>query len=84
MNAGSDSQVVQLIAALNAEAAKAAGRPVAIVSATLEWIKPAEGPATTEVTITRSTRTIVFSRADLKVGDVLTVSASAVHRVLDV
>jgi hypothetical protein len=77
--------VTQLLAALNSEAAKASDRPVAIVSATFDWIKPAPdaGEAVTHVTITRSTRTIVFSRGDLKVGDALVISASAVHRVLD-
>lgn len=77
--------VTQLLAALNADAAKASDRPVAIVSATFEWIKPARdaGDAVTHVTITRSTRTIVFSRGDLKIGDTLVVRASAVHRVVE-
>ncbi|MDZ4777442.1 MAG: hypothetical protein SGJ23_11715 [Alphaproteobacteria bacterium] len=75
-----------LLASINAEVARASDRPVVIVSATFEWIKPAPdaGAATTHVTITRSTRTIVFSRGELKVGDTLVLSASAVHRVAEI
>lgn len=83
MAATESERVMSLLAALNDEAARAAGKPVSIVSATFEWIKPApaEGATATHVTITRSTRTIVFSRGELKIGDVLVMAASAVHRV---
>lgn len=80
-----DAHVTPLLAALHKEAAKAAGRPVAIVSATFEWIKPDTnaGAASIEVAITRSTRTIVFSRGELKIDGALVIAASAVHRVLE-
>jgi len=79
------AHVARLLEALNEEAAKGAARPVAIVSATFEWIKPdpGAGEAATHVSITRSTRTIVFSRGELRVGEALIVAASAVHRVLE-
>jgi len=85
MSAAESDHVARLLAALNAEAREAAARPVAIVSATFEWVKPdpGAGAVSTDVTITRSTRTIVFSRGDLKVGDTLVITASAVHRVLE-
>lgn len=85
MSAADSDHVARLLAALHDEAAKAAARAVTVVSATFEWIKddPGAGDITTDVTITRSTRTIVFSRGELRIGDTLVLSASTVHRVLE-
>lgn len=78
--------VSQLIAALSADAARSAGKAVAPVSVTLDWVAaPAEGETTrTQVEITRATRTIVFSKAELRgADDRLLLSGSAVHRVVE-
>ncbi len=78
-------EVVQLLAAIGAEAARMAEKPVAVVSATFDWVAPArEGEAMrAHAEITRATRTIVFSRGDLRGEDGrLLLTASAVHRVI--
>lgn len=77
--------IAQLLDAIGAEAARTAEKPVAIVSATFEW---AHAPAGSDAPvaraeITRATRTIVFSRGELRGADGrLLLSASAVHRVI--
>jgi acyl-coenzyme A thioesterase PaaI-like protein len=79
------AQIAQLMEAIGAEAARTAEKPVAIVSATFDWVAapdPGEAVAA-RAEITRATRTIVFSRGDLRgADDRLLLSASAVHRVI--
>lgn len=85
MSSRETDQVVQLLDAINAEAARTAEKPVALVSVTLDWIKPAPEGATltARAEINRATRTIIFSKGELHAGDALLLSASAVHRVVE-
>ena len=79
------THVARLLDAIGAEAARTAEKPVAIVSATFDWAQEAaDGEAlVARAEITRATRTIVFSRGELRgADDRLLLSASAVHRVI--
>lgn len=79
------AQIAQLLDAIAVEAARTAEKPVAIVSATFDWAHAAANGETivARAEITRATRTIVFSRGELRgVDDRLLLSASAVHRVI--
>lgn len=79
------AHIAQLLDAIAAEATRTAEKPVAIVSATFEWAHAgADGEAiVARAEITRATRTIVFSRGELRgADDRLLLSASAVHRVV--
>jgi acyl-coenzyme A thioesterase PaaI-like protein len=79
------AQIALLMDAIGAEAARTAGKPVAIVSATFDWVtvaSPGEAVAA-RAEITRATRTIIFSRGELRGAENrLLLSASAVHRVI--
>lgn len=79
------AQHLALLAEAIAEAAAAvAKQPVTLVSVTFDCLAPArEGEAvTTHVTITRATRTIVFSSAELRGDDARRIlAATAVHRI---
>ena len=77
-------QIALVVAAIAAEAARIAEQPVTLVSATFDWMAPlnAGEVASTRVNITRATRTLVFSTAQLRgADDRLLLSASAVHRL---
>jgi hypothetical protein len=76
--------LARLANAIAETSAAAAERPAFLVSITVDVIAPArDGEATRPVVeITRATRTLVFSRADLRGEDGrLLLSATAVHRV---
>lgn len=75
--------LVRLLEALSAEAARIAKAPVTLVSVTFDWMAPPPAGAVTvpEVTITRATRTLVFSSARLRAGETLAATATAVHRI---
>jgi len=77
--------IALLLEAISAEAARAAGRPVALVSVTFDWIASATdgAHASAQAHVTRATRTIIFSKGGLRAGESLLLSASAVHRVLE-
>ncbi|KAF0172960.1 MAG: hypothetical protein IV086_13665 [Hyphomonadaceae bacterium] len=78
-------QIAQLLDVVGAEAARTAEKPVAVVSVTFDWVAPAREGETViaHAEITRATRTIVFSRGDLRGDDGrLLLTASAVHRVI--
>lgn len=77
-------QIALILDAVSAEARRIAEKPVMLVSATFDAIAPMnEGEAATaSVNITRATRTIVFSTAQLRGDDGrLLMTASAVHRI---
>ena len=78
-------QIAYLLDVVGAEAARTAEKQVAVVSATFDWVasmRAGETP-TAHAEITRATRTIVFSRGDLRGDDGrLLLTASAVHRVI--
>ncbi len=77
-------QIALIVAALADEAARIAEKPVTLVSATFDFMAPmlAGETATPTVEITRATRTLVFSTAQLRGADGrLLMAASAVHRI---
>ena len=77
-------QIALVVNAIAAEAARIAEKPVTLVSATFDWMAPLDAgeTATPSVTITRATRTLVFSTAQLRGADGrLLLAASAVHRI---
>lgn len=76
-------QIARLLEAIGAEAARNAEAPVTLVSVTFDWMTPPQDGVATEahVDITRATRTMVFSTAQLRAGDRLVLAATAVHRI---
>ena len=77
-------QIALVVRAIADEAARIAEKPVTLVSATFEWMAPlgAGETATPTVEITRATRTLVFSTAQLRGADGrLLMTASSVHRI---
>lgn len=77
-------QIALIVRAVAAEAARIAEKPVTLLSATFDWIAPIQAGevATPTVEITRATRTLVFSTAQLRGADGrLLMAASAVHRI---
>lgn len=85
MSSRESGPIVQLLDAIGAEAARSADKPVALVSVTFDWIKPVPegGLPSARASVTRATRTIIFSKGELRAGDDLLLSASAVHRVVE-
>lgn len=78
------AQIALIVEAIAAEAARIAEQPVTLVSVTFDCIGPhgAGETAIPSVTITRATRTLVFSTAQLRGADGrLLLAASAVHRI---
>ncbi|MDX2235401.1 MAG: hypothetical protein NW200_12960 [Hyphomonadaceae bacterium] len=80
-----DSHHLTLLAdALAEQAAAIAEKPVTLVSVTFDRIAaaPAGAALHASIEITRATRTLVFSRGDLRDGaGSLVLSATAVHRI---
>jgi len=75
--------VSRLLEAVGAEAARIAEAPVQLVSITFDWMAAPQGAGATSVEITRATRTLVFSTAQLRDGARLVCAASAVHRIVE-
>lgn len=75
--------ISRLLDAVSAAAARTADAPVQLVSITFDWMAPPDGATTTNVEITRATRTLVFSTAQLRDGARLVCAASAVHRIVE-
>jgi phenylpyruvate tautomerase PptA (4-oxalocrotonate tautomerase family) len=77
-------QLARLADAMTQAAAAIAEKPATLVSVTFDQIatqQPSE-TATPVVEVTRATRTLVFSRGDLRGEDGrLLLSATAVHRI---
>ena len=61
-------QIALIVNAIAAEATRIAEKPVTLVSVTFDWMASlgAGEAATPSVTITRATRTLVFSTAQLR------------------
>lgn len=77
-------QFGRLLAAVGAEVARTAGAPGTLVSVTFDWIAaPENGEATAPaIEVTRATRTLVFTRSELRgAGGRLVAAANAVHRI---
>lgn len=77
-------QIALIVQAIAAEAARIAEKPVTLVSATFDWMGPlaAGETAVPTVEITRATRTLVFSTAQLRGADGrMLMAATAVHRL---
>ena len=77
-------QIALVVNAIAGEAGRIAEKPVTLVSATFDWVAPLNTgeAATPSVTVTRATRTLVFSTAQLHGADGrLLLAASAVHRI---
>jgi hypothetical protein len=75
--------ITRLLDAVGAEAARIAEAPVQLVSITFDWMAIPEGAASANVEITRATRTLVFSTAQLRDGARLVCTASAVHKIVE-
>ncbi len=84
MSGVDSAQLARLADAMTAEACAIAEKPATLVSVTFDAIaapEPGEAGAAS-VTITRATRTLVFSRGELRGQDGrLVLSATAVHRI---
>ncbi|NWG54837.1 MAG: hypothetical protein HXY28_14070 [Hydrogenophilaceae bacterium] len=75
------STAADLIAALDAETARAAGAPTALLSVTLDVVGEGQ-PAQTRVAIVRATKSLVFSEAEALTADgARLIAASAVHKI---
>ena len=84
MNGVDSALLARLADALTAEACAIAEKPATLVSVTFDAIAaPGSGEAcATSVTVTRATRTLVFSKGELRGQDgKLVLSATAVHRI---
>jgi len=72
----------EIIAALDAETAKAADAPTSLVSVTLDVVGEGQ-PEKTEVQIVRATKSLVFSTAEARdANGARVIAASAVHKIL--